>query len=121
MKGTQQHNLQETKPLRPRREGDLVTITSRQDLIRALNEAVLAGESMGAGHGPRLGQQMLPALRISVVEVPEVRELVGLGLGLGLGSEAGPSLGLALGLGLGLGWGMRGTKTGTRGARAQRV
>jgi len=61
-----------------------VTITSRQDLIRALNEAVLAGESMGAGHGPRLGQQMLPALRISVVEVPEVRELVGLGLGLGL-------------------------------------
>ena len=55
------------------REGDLVTITSRQDLIRALNEAVLAGESMGAGHGPRLGQQMLPALRISVVEVPEVR------------------------------------------------
>ena len=55
-----------------RREGDLVTITSRQDLIRALNEAVLAGESMAAGHGPRLGQQMLPALRITVVEVPEV-------------------------------------------------
>ena len=52
-----------------------MTITSRQDLIRALNEAVLAGESMGAGHGPRLGQQMLPALRISVVEVPEVCEL----------------------------------------------
>jgi hypothetical protein len=55
-----------------RREGDLVTITSRQDLIRALNEAVIAGESLAAGHGPRLGQQMLPALRISVVEVPEV-------------------------------------------------
>ena len=55
------------------REGDLVTITSRQDLIRALNEAVIAGESLAAGHGPRLGQQMLPALRISVVQVPEVR------------------------------------------------
>ena len=54
------------------REGDLVTITSRQDLIRALNEAVIAGESLAAGHGPRLGQQMLPALRISVVQVPEV-------------------------------------------------
>ena len=50
-----------------------MTITCRQDLIRALNEAVLAGESMSGGHGPRLGQQMLPALRISVVEVSEVR------------------------------------------------
>ena len=55
------------------REGDLVTLVSRQDLTRALSEAVAAGESLGAGHGPRLGQQMLPALRVQVVECEAVR------------------------------------------------
>ena len=55
------------------RDADLVTLMSRQDLARAMNEAVQAGESMAQGHGPRLGQQVLPPVQVQVVECDAVR------------------------------------------------
>jgi tetratricopeptide (TPR) repeat protein len=48
------------------REGDLVTVTSRQDLQRAMQEAIAASQS--SPHGPRLSNT-LPPIRLQLVPV----------------------------------------------------
>ena len=48
------------------REGDLVTVTSRQDLQRAMQEAISASQS--SPHGPRLSNT-LPPIRLQLVPV----------------------------------------------------
>ena len=45
---------------------------SRQDIARAMNEAVAASEGSASGHGPRLAQQLLPPVQVHVIECAAV-------------------------------------------------
>ena len=61
-----QANATLTAPSNRCREGDLVTVTSRQDLQRAMQEAISASQS--SPHGPRLSNT-LPPIRLQLVPV----------------------------------------------------
>lgn len=62
-----------------RREGDLVTVSHRNDIQRAMQESVEAA-SRGAGARVQLTQQALPPIRLQVVKVAsEVRRVKGRG------------------------------------------
>ena len=50
------------------REGDLVTVASRADIQRSMQEAVEAA-SRGAGARAQITQQSLPPIRLQVVKV----------------------------------------------------
>lgn len=57
------------------REGDLVTVTSRADLQRAMQEAVTASQS--SPHGPRLSNT-LPPIRLQLAPVASEVGLTGI-------------------------------------------
>lgn len=48
---------------------------SRQDIARAMNEAVAASEGLASGHGPRLAQQLLPPVQVHIIECAAVSAL----------------------------------------------
>ena len=63
-----------------RREGDLVTITNKEDLEKAMAESLVQAERLQASHGQQgrfNAQAMLPPMRFSLQKVAsEVRSLL---------------------------------------------